>query len=275
METTVFYSETRDENFTLTQLNEMTLTELKDLFNEEKLAQHPDFTPIGKFTDKANAIRRVTALLTKITETDQDQDENTDTSNTETPDDPRLDQVTCVTCNHTDRKGNMVLVASNWYCGNEDECQARLNPETDPNEHNAPEGMVYCGLCKQHVPQDTAEPTADAGIYTCKVLCIGKKASSLKDKAKKAADSAKREPKAPKAKTERTYKHAAADIITVNVTTNPKKPGSASYERFAQYTSGMTVAEALKAGVTRGDFDWDAARNFITITPANNTTPTA
>jgi hypothetical protein len=46
---------------------------------------------------------------------------------------------------------------------------------------------------------------------------------------------------------------------------NPKTKGSASYKRFAKYKSGMTVAAALKAGITRGDLRWDVERAFISI----------
>lgn len=46
---------------------------------------------------------------------------------------------------------------------------------------------------------------------------------------------------------------------------NPKKPGSASADRFAKYRDGMTVKEALDAGVIRGDLDHDTKKGFITI----------
>ena len=53
-------------------------------------------------------------------------------------------------------------------------------------------------------------------------------------------------------------------VITVQVQ-NPKKPGSASYDRFALYKDGMTVSEALAAGVTSGDVKWDSERGFICL----------
>lgn len=46
---------------------------------------------------------------------------------------------------------------------------------------------------------------------------------------------------------------------------NPKKPGSASHARFALYRAGMTVAEALAAGVTKGDVRWDMERGHIKL----------
>lgn len=47
----------------------------------------------------------------------------------------------------------------------------------------------------------------------------------------------------------------------VSVVPNPKRGKSA--ERFALYRKGMTVAQALAAGLTRGDIAWDSKREFI------------
>ena len=51
----------------------------------------------------------------------------------------------------------------------------------------------------------------------------------------------------------------------VSVVPNPKKPGSASYERFALYKEGMKVMDAIAAGVTPGDIRWDTDRGFIKL----------
>ena len=55
--------------------------------------------------------------------------------------------------------------------------------------------------------------------------------------------------------------------IKLNVRENPKRKGTASYERFQLYFTKKpkTVAEALKAGIWRADLRWDAARNFIEL----------
>lgn len=48
--------------------------------------------------------------------------------------------------------------------------------------------------------------------------------------------------------------------------TNPKRVGSASYTRFAAYGAKgnvLTVQDALKAGVTRADLQWDLAHGHI------------
>jgi len=55
--------------------------------------------------------------------------------------------------------------------------------------------------------------------------------------------------------------------IKLNVRENPKRKGTASYDRFNLYLTKKpkTVAEALRAGITRADLRWDAARNFIEL----------
>lgn len=53
--------------------------------------------------------------------------------------------------------------------------------------------------------------------------------------------------------------------IKLLVEDNPKRKGSESHRRFDKYKTGQTVAEALKAGVTRGDLIWDVNHDFISI----------
>jgi hypothetical protein len=48
---------------------------------------------------------------------------------------------------------------------------------------------------------------------------------------------------------------------------NPKREGSKSHERFAAYKSGMTVRQALDAGVLGADLKYDEGKEFIVITP--------
>lgn len=47
--------------------------------------------------------------------------------------------------------------------------------------------------------------------------------------------------------------------------TNPKREGTASWDRFNHYKVGMTIDEFVKAGGTMGDVKWDAERGFIKI----------
>lgn len=71
--------------------------------------------------------------------------------------------------------------------------------------------------------------------------------------------------KVPKEPGERRTAFDKAATITLKVEANPKRAGSAAYERFALYTTGMTVAEALTAGVTSGDLQYDSKHGFIEI----------
>ena len=47
---------------------------------------------------------------------------------------------------------------------------------------------------------------------------------------------------------------------------NPKRPGTAGHQRFALYTDGMTVSEALAAGIWGADISWDLGKGFISVT---------
>lgn len=63
----------------------------------------------------------------------------------------------------------------------------------------------------------------------------------------------------------RKRRYADDQVITVLADKNPKREGSAAHDRFAKYRSGMTVAQAVAAGVTRGDLTFDADHSFIKI----------
>jgi len=53
--------------------------------------------------------------------------------------------------------------------------------------------------------------------------------------------------------------------IHILVDGNPKREGTASYERFALYKKNMLVTEAIAAGVRRADLDWDQKHGYIEI----------
>ena len=67
--------------------------------------------------------------------------------------------------------------------------------------------------------------------------------------------------------------HATTARIAVQTDGIPKKPGTASYERFALYYGVATVADYIAAVVAAGgtrakaraDLRWDSARGFVTI----------
>ena len=46
---------------------------------------------------------------------------------------------------------------------------------------------------------------------------------------------------------------------------NPKRAGTESANRFALYKNGMTVKDALDAGVRSADIDWDVKHEFIKV----------
>lgn len=57
---------------------------------------------------------------------------------------------------------------------------------------------------------------------------------------------------------------------------NPKKPGSKTHGRFALYTDGMTIAQALEAGIPTSDMVYDQGHGFIkygTATASGTTKP--
>lgn len=99
-------------------------------------------------------------------------------------------------------------------------------------------------------------------------------AATEEKKASKAAKAPK-EPKEPKAPAVRTFGgFTEGQKITLLVDkdgrpygpeNNPKRPGSGSHERFQHYKNGMTVAEAIQAGVTAADLKYDAAHTFIKV----------
>lgn len=46
---------------------------------------------------------------------------------------------------------------------------------------------------------------------------------------------------------------------------NPKRKASKSFEKFAKYKNGMTVQQAVDAGLTGADLSWDTRHKFISI----------
>lgn len=54
-------------------------------------------------------------------------------------------------------------------------------------------------------------------------------------------------------------------VITVLSEGNPKRPGSASFERFKLYRTGMTVGDFLRGGGKREDISWDRNHEYIKL----------
>jgi len=67
--------------------------------------------------------------------------------------------------------------------------------------------------------------------------------------------------------------YALSARIVVQTDGNPKKAGTASYDRFALYYAAETVADYIAAVVAggstsakaRADLRWDVARGFVTV----------
>lgn len=53
--------------------------------------------------------------------------------------------------------------------------------------------------------------------------------------------------------------------IIESVVPNPKRKGSAAYDRFKLYLVGQEVEASIRNGVTRADVRWDAKMGFIVL----------
>ena len=57
-------------------------------------------------------------------------------------------------------------------------------------------------------------------------------------------------------------------VINVLAESNPKREGTLAHARFALYEDGMTVGEYTAAGGRSSDVHYDAAYEYISLTPA-------
>jgi hypothetical protein len=79
---------------------------------------------------------------------------------------------------------------------------------------------------------------------------------------------AERAPKTDGEKKERKSrlkKFKPEQVVKILADKNPKRPGSATHARFELYKNGMTVKEAIDAGIPPGDLDYDNTHEFIKI----------
>lgn len=102
------------------------------------------------------------------------------------------------------------------------------------------------------------ESRASAKKASEKVAGKAVKATKTKPEAKAAKKVAKAE------KTEST-KEKDTRKITLLTKENPKREGSASYERFELYRKAKTVADFLEAGGTTADIRYDEAAGHIKV----------
>lgn len=57
----------------------------------------------------------------------------------------------------------------------------------------------------------------------------------------------------------------ADTAVITQVTTNPKRAGSAAHARYSLYRPGMTVGQYVAAGGRIGDLRWDTKMKFIRV----------
>lgn len=226
------------------ELSAMSLAALATEFNANILADGGTAT-VTKFSDKKSAIRRTWATMTP---------ESDATQIPVAEDSPALQDDT----------------------DDDDQFPAPPSPVAPVAPAPTQDAMVTCYICGNSVAKKATFSLVrnNEQVFCCKRVEDCKKPSGLAAQAKAATtrivaqETAKTEARAQKsAPAPRQYKHADTAVITVLSASNPKKAGTASYDRFALYRTGMTVAQALTAGVTRADLDWDSnsKRNFIVI----------
>lgn len=137
-------------------------------------------------------------------------------------------------------------------------------------------------LVKKHLPEKVEfipSPTRKRDIYydllrlasTPEQLSEGgdtQENGDMAAKAKRKASAKAKTPKAPKAANGegREYKRTDPESkIKVLVEENPKRKGSASFDRFKKYADGMTVAEYRKKGGRAADIAYDVAHEYIKL----------
>lgn len=82
---------------------------------------------------------------------------------------------------------------------------------------------------------------------------------------KPAKKAAKAKPQAAGAKRRGPAPEFADEQVIEVLVKNPKRPGSMAHARYAKYRTGMTVRQALDAGLRREDFKWDTDHGHIDI----------
>jgi hypothetical protein len=94
---------------------------------------------------------------------------------------------------------------------------------------------------------------------------VGKPITRLEEKARKTRDARPEKPQKTSTGRKKTLQFSSTQTIHLLVKENPKKKGGAPYERFAKYTEGMSVQDALSAGVFEADIVWDVKHKFIEL----------
>ena len=144
---------------------------------------------------------------------------------------------------------------------------------TRPDIPEIPDGEEFLGYCiAEHVSQaevvmSLAHQHSVAAVLATEHLImkpIDRRTASQVDAERRAAN-----PRAIAAPVSAREATTDQRVIRVLVETNPKRRGTSAHDRFALYRDGMTVAQFLAAGGTRGDLTWDQERAFIRLAPAD------
>ena len=104
------------------------------------------------------------------------------------------------------------------------------------------------------------------GVSAVELTALGEAKATTAPKAAGKPAPAPKAPAAPKALAKPTRKEGDdSTVITLTSVLNPKKAGTAAFDRFELYVDGQTMAEALALGLTREDIRWDSMHKFITL----------
>lgn len=107
---------------------------------------------------------------------------------------------------------------------------------------------------------DLSAEATEQRLVTAAVLARKMAADALAEARARAASSP-----TPRPATEVASRSWRPSDVIVDVVANPKRPGSASYDRFAHWRVGETIQQAMDRGITKGDVAWDMQRGFVTV----------
>ena len=114
-------------------------------------------------------------------------------------------------------------------------------------------------------PAAAPKPKAAKAPKTKVAKAKGKAAKAKSPKPKATKGKAKGKAKSKVATPRGPLPDNAKRKITVLSKENPKREGTASWQRFKLYKSGMTVGDFIGKGGTMGDIRWDQKHGFIKV----------
>jgi hypothetical protein len=150
-------------------------------------------------------------------------------------------------------------------------CQQRsikFPKKTDIPDDDRKKALIYA-LLKARMDQADVimamvRETSTEGVKAIEQM-VGKPITRLEEKARKARDARPDKPQKTSVGRKKTVTFSPTQTIHLLVKENPKRKGGAPYERFAKYVDGMSIADALSAGVFEADVVWDVKHKFIEL----------